>query len=70
VDFLAHETWEGSAELTGYGAVVHERYPIRGRRVDDVTGEHVDFEISEPREIPVPLGLDDVQAGHQTTCHR
>lgn len=53
---MAHETWEGSAELIGYGAVVHETYPLRGGRVNDVTGERVDFEISEPTEIPSPLG--------------
>ena len=54
---MTHEIWQGSAELTGYGAVVYETYPIRGARVvDDTTGERVEFEISEPTEVPGPLG--------------
>jgi hypothetical protein len=52
---VAYEIWEGSAELTGYGATEHDDYPIPGLRVDDVTGERVGFEISEPREVPGPL---------------
>ena len=52
---MAYETWEGSAELTGYGAAVHGTYPIGGVRVDDVTGERVHFQIFEPKEMPGPL---------------
>jgi hypothetical protein len=58
---MAYETWEGSAELTGYSVAEPEtpesRYPIRGGRVDDVTGERVDFEISmpTPTKMPGPL---------------
>jgi hypothetical protein len=53
---VAVETWEGSAEVTGYGAAVHNRYPIPGRGEDDTTGDCVEFWISKPAEIPGPLG--------------
>ncbi len=53
---MTHEIWQGSTELTGYGAIVYETYPLRGGRVDDITGEHAEFEISEPTEVPGPLG--------------
>jgi hypothetical protein len=49
---LAYERWEGSAKLTGYGAVVAQEYPITVWQQCDEVGERVDLEISQPMESP------------------
>lgn len=49
------ETWQGSAELTGYAAIVAQTYPIDVHRVVSETGERVDFTIAEPVLVPGPL---------------
>ena len=52
---LTIETWEGSAELTRYGAVFCDEYPGRWAKESDATGERVEFEMSEPTLVLGPL---------------
>ena len=52
---MAYERWKGSAELTGYGAVVAQAYPITMWRQYDEAGERVDLEIARPEEVPGQL---------------
>lgn len=49
------ETWEGTAELTGYGAAKSESYPARWAKEHASTGERVEFEMTEPAMVPGPL---------------
>lgn len=54
---MSIEIWEGSAEVTGYGALAaHDgTYPVETGSVNDETGERVDLKISEPTQIAGPL---------------
>lgn len=56
---LSIEIWEGTAQLTGYAALVAEdkNYPIRTGSVNDEIGERVDLQIFEPVQVTGPLDL-------------